>query len=186
MAGIDAVPCASASRRPPGSLLAWNNFFPTWVSLTPSGHTVRSCGTCPGRPCGTCPGRPCGTCPGRRPAALALAGALRHLPWPAPCGTPSGISLFDSTGYSTHRPRNQLRGVATCRSGASARAAPDRWRPVRPLSLLESMLFPARQRPGAPGRKLLCKLSESNPNTTEQIAAADCKLGRNRNLVNVF
>ena len=65
MAGIDAVPCASASRRPPGSLLAWNNFFPTWVSLTPSGHTVRSCGTCPGRPCGTCPGRSCGTCPGR-------------------------------------------------------------------------------------------------------------------------
>ena len=101
MAGIDAVPCASASRRPPGSLLAWNNFFPTWVSLTPSGHTVRSCGTCPGRP-GTAAlalagalrhlpwPAPCGTCPGRRPAALALAGALRHLPWPAPCGTCPG------------------------------------------------------------------------------------------------
>ena len=31
MAGIDAVPCASAARRPAGSLLAWNKFFPTWV-----------------------------------------------------------------------------------------------------------------------------------------------------------
>ena len=39
-------------------------------------------------------------------------------------GTPSGISLFDSSRRSTHRPRNQLRGVAACRSGASARATP--------------------------------------------------------------
>ena len=114
---------------------------------------MRSSGTCPGRSSGTCPGRSSGTCPGRS------------------SGTLSGISLFDSTGCSTHRPRNQLRGVAACRSGASARAAPDRWRPlkvpenrtVRPLSLLESMLFPARQRPGAPGRKLLANSAQAFP-----------------------
>ena len=115
MAGFNAVPCASAARRPAGSLLSWNNSFgDIGFPDAESGHTVRSSGTL------------------------------------------SGISLFDSTGCSTHRPRNQLRGVAACRSGASARAAPDRWRPlkvpedrtVRPLSLLESMLFPARQRPG--------------------------------------
>ena len=110
MAGIDAVPCASAARRPAGSLLAWNNFFPTWVSLTPSGHTVRlrlACGHLPWPVLRHLPWpalrhlpwpalrhlpwpalrhlpwpAPCGTCPGRRPAALALAGALRHLPWP--------------------------------------------------------------------------------------------------------
>ena len=96
MAGFNAVPCASAARRPAGYPLSWNNFSPVWVSPTPSGHTVRSSGTCPGRSSGTL----------------------------------SGISLFDCTGCSTHRPRNQLRGVATCRSGASARAAPDRRRPV--------------------------------------------------------
>ena len=117
MAGIDAVPCASASRRPPGSLLAWNNFFPTWVSLTPSGHTVRSCGTCPGRSCGTCPGRPCGTCPGRRPAALALAGALRHLPWPAPCGTCPGrrpAALALAGGALRHLPCGPCGPCGTC------------------------------------------------------------------------
>ena len=94
-------------------------------------------------PPGTCPGRASGTCPGRA------------------SGTLSGISLFDSTGCSTHRPRNQLRGVATCRSGASARAVPDRWRPLkvpenrtaRRLSWLDSMLFLARQR-AFPGREL--------------------------------
>ena len=36
-------------------------------------------------------------------------------------------------------------------------------RTVRPLSLLESMLFPARQRPGAPGRKLLANSAQSFP-----------------------
>ena len=46
-----------------------------------------------------------------------------------------------------NRPRNQLRGVATCRSGTSARAAPDRWRP-RTVHRLSSWCqrFPARQR----------------------------------------
>ena len=39
----------------------------------------------------------------------------------------SWVAVFKSnTG-----PANQLRGVAACRSGASARAAPDRWRPFR-------------------------------------------------------
>ena len=79
------------------------------------------------------------------------------------CGTvlrhAERICLFDSNGCSTHRPRNQLRGVAACRSGASARAAPDRWRPLkvpedrtaRRLSWLDSRLFPARQLPGRLG-----------------------------------
>ena len=65
-------------------------------------------------------------------------------------------------GFFDNRPRNQLRGVATCRSGASARAAPDRWRPlkvpdprtVHPLSPCERQVFLARQRPGAPGSRL--------------------------------
>ena len=65
-------------------------------------------------------------------------------------------------------PRNQFWGVATCRSGASARATPDRWRPLkapedRPgqvpedrtagrLSWRDSMLFIARQRAGVETR----------------------------------
>ena len=135
MAGIDAVPYASASRRPPGSLLAWNNFLRVWVSLTPSRHAVRASGTCPGRSSGTCPGRSSGTCPGRssgtcpgRSSGTCPGRSSGTCPGRS-SGTLSGNSLFNSTVYSTHRPRNQLRGVATCRSGASARAAPDRWRP---------------------------------------------------------
>ena len=174
----------------PGRKLSWNNFSATGVSPTPSGHAVRASGTCPGRASGTCPGRASGTCPGRasgtcpgrasgtcpgrasgtcpgrasgtcpgRASGTCPGRASGTCPGRA-SGTLSGISLFDSTGCSTHRPRNQLRGVATCRSGASARAAPDRWRPLkvseartaRPLSWLESMLFLARQRPG--GRRV--------------------------------
>ena len=106
MAGFNAVPCASAARRPAGSLLRWNTICGFGFPGAPSGYAVRSSGTL------------------------------------------SGISLLDSTGCSTDRPRNQLRGVATCRSGASARAAPDRWRPLKvpeartahPLSWVESMM----------------------------------------------
>ena len=45
MAGIDTVPCASAARRPPGSLLAWNNFSALWDSRAPSGHALTRVGS---------------------------------------------------------------------------------------------------------------------------------------------
>ena len=59
MAGIDAVPCASAARRPAGSLLAWNNFSPRWVPrrraefLCSTAAVVRQTG--PATSCGASP-----------------------------------------------------------------------------------------------------------------------------------
>ena len=68
-------------------------------------------------------------------------------------------SFGQKHGLFDNRPRNQLRGVATCRSGASARAAPDRWRPLKvpdprtvyPLSPSKRLVLLARPRPGAAG-----------------------------------
>ena len=88
--------------------LSWNNFSPTRVSQAPSGHAVRASGTCPGRASGTCPGRASGTCPGRA-SGTCPGRASGTCPGRA-SGTLSGISLFDSTGRSTHRPRNPVAG----------------------------------------------------------------------------
>ena len=61
---------------------------------------------------------------------LFLAG---HRPGAPGCGLAWNQFLTEQRVRIRRRrtgPANQLRGVTTCRSGASARAAPDRWRPL--------------------------------------------------------
>ena len=105
-------------------------FLAIWASRTPSGHTVRSSGTCPGRSSGTCPGRSSGTCPGRS----------------------SGTCPGRSSGTCPGRSSGTLSGHAFggFRAPWTALKVPEN-RTVRPLSWQDSTLFLARQRPGRRG-----------------------------------